>query len=95
MKNIFFALALISATSLVQAEVSVETIKAGAVCVVENEDTKAGCPICPVQEENKCGICGKPKPKNHEADVDVDGQEEGDEVKCGCGKPKPGRTAGE
>lgn len=88
MKNIFFALALISATSLVQAEVSVETIKAGAVCVVENEDTKAGCPICPEKEENKCKICGKPK--SHEADVDVDGQEEGDEVKCGC---KPSNKA--
>jgi hypothetical protein len=84
MKNIFFALALVCATSCLQAEVSPEVIDA----------VKSGCAICPTKEENKCGVCGKPK--SPDADVDnVDGQEEGDEVKCGCGKPKPGRTAGE
>jgi hypothetical protein len=92
MKNIFIALALISATSFVQAEESTELIKKAVAAVTfdiessfdENEETKVGCAICPAKEENRCSICGGHKPKSHESDVDVEGQEDGDEVKCGC-----------
>lgn len=98
MKNIFFALALIGAPSFVQAEESTELIKKAVAAVTcdgqnsidENEDTKVGCAICPAKEENRCSICGGHKPKSHEVDVDVEGQEDGDEVKCGC---KPSNKA--
>lgn len=79
MKKIFFSLALIASAALIGNEVSVDTVKKGAVCVVE--DTKAGCPICPV----KCSTCGKTV-VDENAPED---QEAGDEVKCGCSKPKP------
>lgn len=92
MKNIFFALALIITASCIHAEEAivapVEAIKDGAAIILATQETKSGCAICPTKEETKCGVCGKPK--SHDADVDdVEGQEEGDEVKCACSKPRP------
>lgn len=96
MKNMFFPLALICAVSLVQAEVAVETVKAGAACVVLD---KAGCPICPEKsiEANAVvvadeSVVGQEDDATVVADASVTGQED-DEVKCGCGKPKPGKSA--